>query len=75
MKLNIEVRTIASAEGWVAEYGHNRVPLICWALTEDGGLVGLTLGAGRDARSAEDPEPVDGSNFTGYRFMGSAVPH
>ena len=64
MKCNVTVKSIASAAGWAAQYGHSHRPLLCWALTDDG-LVGLILGAGEDARNAET-ETIEGSKFNGY---------
>lgn len=67
MKLNITMRSIAGAEGWFARYGHNRRPLLCWALTDDG-LVGLIPAAGGDASNAE-METVEGQQFTTYEHL------
>jgi hypothetical protein len=67
LKVNITTRAIASADGWVARFGDHPVPLVCWALTDDG-LVGLIQGAGGDARNAER-ESIDGRSFTDYRHV------
>lgn len=67
MKLNVTTRSIAGAEGWFARHGHNRRPLLCWALTDDG-VIGLIVGAAGDACNAEQ-ETVDGQQFTDYEHL------
>ncbi len=67
VKLNITTRSIAGAEGWFARYGHNRRPLLCWAVNDEG-LAGLIVGVGGDARNAER-ETVEGQHFTEYEHL------
>ena len=67
MKLTTTTRSIGGAEGWFARYGHNRRPLLCWALNDEG-LVGLIVGAAGDASNAER-EIVEGQHFTDYEHL------
>lgn len=66
IQTSAKVVSIASAPGWDAVYSHSRLPIVCFALTDDGQMLALVNDRGRGLRAAEDMSSFDRGTFEGF---------